>query len=92
MSDTKAAQVSKKKIQWGFELPSLSLKNFSQEMPLTGVNVEFLILTLRCLSICLGEDHSVGIIPLYFLKIMPEKEHFIHSAKCLAWRLDRENT
>lgn len=33
MSDTKAAQVSKKKIQWGFELPSLSLKNFSQEMP-----------------------------------------------------------
>lgn len=42
ISDTKAAQVSKKKnIQWAFELPFLSLKNLSQEVLLAVVNVKF---------------------------------------------------
>lgn len=79
-------------MQWGPELPPLSLDNFSQEVPLAGVNIKFLMLILRCLSSSLGKGGSASIIPLYFLKIMQEKEHFIHFKTCLVLGLDTENT
>lgn len=69
-----------------------SLENFSQEMPLAGINMKLLILILCCLSSCLGKVGSAGIIPLYFSKIMQEKEHFINFKTCLVLRLDTENT
>lgn len=61
-------------------------------MLLAGINMKFLMLTLRCLSSCLGKGGSASINPLSFLKIMQEKEHFVHFKTCLVWGLDTENT
>lgn len=76
MSDTKATQLSKKNIQWGFELPPFSLKNFSQKVPLAVVNVKFLMLTLHCLSICLGKRPFRWHSPTIFFKDHARKRTF----------------
>jgi len=54
--------------------------------------MKILMLTSCCLSRRLGKDGSASIIPPYLLKIMQEKEHFIHFNACLVLGLDTENT